>query len=309
MPGSGSGGSVPFLDPDILPKPTKSDSSVSAFLLDAANNLKISQSALKAAEENYSTSTDKFLESTAKFHDIQNQLDKLNAQKATFGEIRGVLRASIRALSDLKAQISAMLQFFQGVSAIVEFVMENPYKRLLDTLRSGIEGEGYQIAGISYTEFQKQTLLTSTLMVRGYFSVVFDIAKVYTEVSRKHIMPGMNLVDRLGLTDPADPDYANELEREKVALRDYSSKAMVEIQELAGRRQFELKACMTQKISNIAETTKFLSPTPQTQVVEDAIAEEKKVDEENIANKPSPMAASERLLMPDIDDDSSSPWS
>ena len=72
-------------------------------------------------------------------------------------------------------------------------------------------------------------------MVRGYFSVVFDIAKVYTEVSRKHIMPGMNLVDRLGLTDPADPDYANELEREKVALRDYSSKAMVEIQELAGR--------------------------------------------------------------------------
>ena len=57
---------------------------VSAFLLDAANNLKISQSALKAAEENYSTSTDKFLESTAKFHDIQNQLDKLNAQKATF---------------------------------------------------------------------------------------------------------------------------------------------------------------------------------------------------------------------------------
>ena len=54
---------------------------------------------------------------------------------------------------------------------------------------------------------------------------------------------------------------------------------------------------MTQKISNIAETTKFLSPTPQTQVVEDAIAEEKKVDEENIANKPSPMAASERLLV------------
>ncbi|MCJ1403032.1 hypothetical protein MMC11_006254 [Xylographa trunciseda] len=317
MPGSGSGGGVPFLDPDMLPKPTKSDSSASAFLSDAVNNLKISQSALKAAGDNYSTSTDKFLESTAKFHDIQNQLDKLNAQKATFvgalspppGEIRGVLRASIRALSDLKAQISAILQFFQGVSAMVEFVVENPCKRLLDTLHSGIEGEGHQIAGISYTEFQKQTLLTSTLMVRGYFSVVFDIAKVYTEVSRKHIMPGMNLMDRLGLTDPADPDYATELERKKIALRDYSSKAMADIQELAGRRQFELKARLSQKIEKIADTTKFLPPTPQTQVIKDAIAEEKRVDEENIAKKPSSMAASERLLMPDIDDDSSTLWS
>ena len=39
---------------------------------------------------------------------------------------------------------------------MVEFVVDNPCKRLLDTLQSGIEGEGQQIAGISYTEFQKQ---------------------------------------------------------------------------------------------------------------------------------------------------------
>lgn len=57
---------------------------VSAFLSDAANNLKVSQSSLMAAQENSSASTDKFLESTAKFHDIQNQLRKLDAQKVTF---------------------------------------------------------------------------------------------------------------------------------------------------------------------------------------------------------------------------------
>lgn len=39
---------------------------------------------------------------------------------------------------------------------MVEFVVDNPCKRLLDTLQSGIEGEEYEIAGITYTELQKQ---------------------------------------------------------------------------------------------------------------------------------------------------------
>ena len=48
-------------------------------------------------------------------------------------------------------------------------------------------------------------------------------------------MPGMNVVDRLGLTDFTSSEYATELEQKKITLRDYSSNAMAEIQELASR--------------------------------------------------------------------------
>lgn len=48
-------------------------------------------------------------------------------------------------------------------------------------------------------------------------------------------MPGMNLVDGLGLTNSTSSGYEAELEMKRIKLEDYSSNAMTEIRELACR--------------------------------------------------------------------------
>ena len=36
--------------------------------------------------------------------------------------------------------------------------------------------------------------------LRIYYAVAFELASTYTEVSQKHIMPGLNMLDQLNLT-------------------------------------------------------------------------------------------------------------
>lgn len=65
-------------------------------------------------------------------------------------------------------------------------------------------------------------------MVRGYFSVVFEVSRLYGEVSREYIIPGVNLVDSLGLSQ--DTDITNQRNRE---LENYKRRAVQAIRELA----------------------------------------------------------------------------
>lgn len=72
-------------------------------------------------------------------------------------EIVRILRASISALSGLKEQITQLLRFFQGISAMVEFAARGPCRDLLETLDSGVDRDDMGvISGITYRDFQKQ---------------------------------------------------------------------------------------------------------------------------------------------------------
>lgn len=71
-------------------------------------------------------------------------------------------------------------------------------------------------------------LLNTTLMIRGYFSVVFEVSRLYCEVSREYIIPGVNLIDSLGLSQ--NRDITNQRNKE---LEHYKRSAVHAIRELA----------------------------------------------------------------------------
>ncbi|OCK74180.1 hypothetical protein K432DRAFT_430181 [Lepidopterella palustris CBS 459.81] len=300
MPGAGAGQTAPLLNPDAMPKATSKDPTIKASMSDAANRLVIAQEAMNAAEENYTKSTERLLESTAKLSEIQSTLRNLDAQKATFKEIKGVLRASIKALTELKDHITRMVQFFQGISNMVEFAANYRCTRLIDSINGGIKGDEYRIGDITYTELQKQNLLVATLMVRAHFSVIFDMAKVYCDVSREHIMPGISIMDRLGLLNDADNDRTS-LEKKRAILEGYAQSAMLRVQEIAKEKQAAFKERMSQRIAQIGETTKALPPTAQVKAIKDAVHTEAEQEKKAIKSKPSAVDAAHRLLMPGID--------
>ena len=49
-----------------------------------------------------------------------------------------------------------------------------------------------------------QELLVDALKLRGSYLVAGELASVYVDVSKKHIMPGVNAVERLGLGSGED---------------------------------------------------------------------------------------------------------
>ena len=49
-----------------------------------------------------------------------------------------------------------------------------------------------------------QDLLVDALKLRGSYLVAGELASVYVDISKKHIMPGVNAVERLGLGSGED---------------------------------------------------------------------------------------------------------
>ena len=71
-------------------------------------------------------------------------------------------------------------------------------------------------------------------MIRGYFSVVAEVARLYTDVSHQYIIPGVHLMDRLGLSQIGEDNDNLEMVRRNEELAVYKENAVTKIRELAG---------------------------------------------------------------------------
>ena len=72
-------------------------------------------------------------------------------------------------------------------------------------------------------------------MIRGYFSVASEVARLYIDVSRQYIIPGVHLVGKLGLSQVADDRGNHEMVRRNQELEQYKENAVDKIRELAGK--------------------------------------------------------------------------
>lgn len=189
---------------------------------------------------------------------IQRSISTLHASQLTLDAIIRILRASIAALAGLKAQITHLLRFFQGIAGMVEFAARGPCRDLLATLSSPATtttpSSSHEIAGITYPAFQKQLLLNTTLMIRGYFGVVHEIARLYVRVSRDYIVPGVNLVDGLGLTQEDGGAEEGAMRRRTEGLEEYQRRAVCAIRKLAEEKQAALLRRAEVRVAGMKET-------------------------------------------------------
>lgn len=72
-----------------------------------------------------------------------------------------------------------------------------------------------------------QRLLLRAISLRGHYAVTREISGVYVDVSRKHILPEVDLVERLGLTQPEGQTKDNA--EKALELDEYATKALKEI--------------------------------------------------------------------------------
>jgi len=69
------------------------------------------------------------------------------------------------------------------------------------------------------------------LQLRGHYIVAGELASVYVDVSRKHIMPGVNEIDRLSVMTGDGSSY--KLARAKArSIQDYAQNAQREVNKM-----------------------------------------------------------------------------
>ena len=71
---------------------------------------------------------------------------------------------------------------------------------------------------------------STALRVQGYFSVIQEVSSIYVQVSKRHILPGISMINKLGLQDGPEK---GEKARKKQELDNYVYTTKTEVRLVA----------------------------------------------------------------------------
>lgn len=178
--------------------------------------VQIAQNAVDAAQTNYDNAMKKQEEAAAAMLAVEQKLKTLNDRskllvstllrnsktqsinQLTYGiqeNIKTVLRNCIAVLVDLSVQIGKLEKFFTLLSGLIEDVILKKTETLAEEM--GVVGDrSLKKKALSLTEVTRQTIYTGTLQTKAYFSMLYDIAYMYSEIDRDHIVPGLDMASQ-----------------------------------------------------------------------------------------------------------------
>ncbi|KAH6613654.1 hypothetical protein B0J18DRAFT_469994 [Chaetomium sp. MPI-SDFR-AT-0129] len=212
-------GNVQIPPPDL--------SAQTAQLNTAMQGVQIAQQALDNAEKAYDAAIDKQEKVAKAMATIQAKLTKLAKTGQTLEEIKQVLRDCIAVLADLIVQITRLERFFIALTTVIDVLVmprADDFEKALDktakrALRSGV---------LRVDDINKQGIYTSTLQLKAYFSLLQDIADMYCDVHRDHIVGGVELCYEMS-KNTARNDGMPDLQAKLATYTDNASKKVAAI--------------------------------------------------------------------------------
>lgn len=249
-----SSGSVPRPFGNIGIHGGRPDSSAqNAQLSTALQTVQIAQAAVESAQTMYDTALAKQAQTAVAMEKIQVKLRELQETGQNLEKIKDVLRECISVLVDLAAQIGKLEQFFIMLANVIDHIVlpraETFAREMSKTGRRALRD-----GAINMDDITKQTIYTSTLQVKGYFSVLQDISAIYTLVHRQYINEGVDLCYRLS-KGTASNDSMFELQQQ---LASYSNRSAGEIATLASDKQAEVLRSLKDRARKAMEHTQLI---------------------------------------------------
>ncbi|KAI5920341.1 hypothetical protein F4810DRAFT_703039 [Camillea tinctor] len=237
-----------------------------AVLESAKNRLTTTSQMLTNSQETYAKSTEMLLEQENKLADVRAKLTKLTGDNVSLTEIKRILLECIKLIVELKSQITNLVRFFNTMTVVIEICINLHVDPFLETVNMIVaEGDdphkSVRIGDYTLTDFQRAQVHSAATTMRSYFSVFGDIAKMWVDLSKENVLPGLRLCDELSIT--ADEKDPGAMSKKVMALNQWSSEAAGRVRTIARQRQKEIMDGMESRINEVQETTQLIAPPPQ----------------------------------------------
>ncbi|KAI8623310.1 hypothetical protein F5Y19DRAFT_458989 [Xylariaceae sp. FL1651] len=232
-----------------------------AMLESAKSRLLVTQETLVATQKNYIASTDLLLRQKNRVGEIQANLKRLTASNMTLKEIKSILIECIKLVINLKDQITNLVRFFNGMSQAIDLTVQLHVNPFIDQI-SGVADPngGYLLGKYTMEDLLRSGVYNAAVIVRSYFGVFGDIAKMWIQLSAESVMPGLRLCDELSVT--MDQTDSSSMKRKVMELEKWSVEASARVSKLASEKQAEILQGMEKRIINIKQITAKIEPLP-----------------------------------------------
>ncbi|VUC22508.1 unnamed protein product [Clonostachys rosea] len=231
-------------------------SAQNAQLSSAMQGVQIAQNAVDTAQTNYDNAMKKQQEAQAAMLAVEQKLKSLNDKTKLLENIKVVLRDCIAVLVDLSIQIGKLEKFFSLLTSLIEDIILKKTDVLAEEM--GVVAErSYKKKALSMSDVVSQTIYTSTLQSKAYFSMLYDIAFMYVEIDRDHIVPGLDMCnDFSGALAKGTP-----LAQLQETLRKYNESSGKALQALIKNKQEEIMNGLKDRARAAAESSKAIEAT------------------------------------------------
>ncbi|CAI7565821.1 unnamed protein product [Penicillium glandicola] len=254
LPGSAPG-SAPFMGKIPTAAPGGDDSAMNAALQSAQEKLNVTEAAYTASQANYQKAVETRSRVEQELAKIKGNLKNLQLQQAQMEEIKKVLIQCIAALIQMKAQITNLVRFFSALSVMIEHVVKHNVREFLDNVDTA---KTCLIGNISLSDMTRQDLYTTTLMLQAYFSLFNSISSMYIKISKDHVMPGLNLCDKLSMST-SDPNAMDERMR---MLDEFTDNAQAAVRQLVKKEQDSITKSLDDRVNLVKRDTQLLPALP-----------------------------------------------
>ncbi|KAF8465505.1 hypothetical protein BDZ91DRAFT_794862 [Kalaharituber pfeilii] len=260
-------------DPQAQVAQINAKSAQAKALLDAAQNrLTTTQTALANSQKVYHQSTELLVQQENRLGDLKAQMDKLTHSKLSLEETKKVLARCIQIMIPLKENVTKLVRYFEALSGMIDIQMKSTVDLFLKFIQGTVSPERSDpsdpskelrnIGNYTIMDFERSHLFQFTLTIDAYFSLLGDIARMWRQVSRDHIFPGVKLADNVSITVTGEHEE-EERERSVKRLSDWADSAREGIKTIVGKKRQEILGGMENTVQEVTKTIQMLPPSPQ----------------------------------------------
>ena len=184
---------------------------------------------------------------------LTHRMKRLEASTATTEELRTVILQASRCVQQLLGEIIVLERYFTNIHSVIEDIGNIRCQRFLAEVEAGVDRK-QEVWGISYSNWEAQSIYSSILTLRGHFAVVCANAEFYRKVSHDYLLPAMKEVCGMPI------DESKEIQRDAgEKLQKSTQEACEKIKEIGKQRYEEL---LTQTMDDAKRMEDELAQSP-----------------------------------------------
>lgn len=222
----------------------------------AMQGVQMAQASVDAAQTSYDNAIAKQAKMATAMAEVEARLKRLKDAGQTLDEIKTILRDSISVLVDLSIQVGRVEQFFTMLTTVIDEVVmprAETFNKEMDKAGRRATRDG----ALKVDDISKQVIYTSTLQLKAYFSLLEDIASMYTRVHREYIIEGIELCATLSKGASSNKPLPEVQER----LSKYTEESAKAVSKLVEEKQQEILKGLRDRARIAAEGVQLLENT------------------------------------------------
>ncbi|XP_067660759.1 myosin-11-like [Haliotis asinina] len=214
-------------------------------------------STLEAARSDFRERSEKLDKVSEDITAIITELARIKLDKVDFDQIKALLQRGIKAIGEVRTQWGKLVRFFQTISNIIKYSMNENVKTFL---QSAEKGKKFRLK-YTMSDMLRDMIYVQATDANTMAYMVNNLAEMYVEVSQKHLMDQVASLGELLALDPEKDKTA--ISRRQTELEAQAKDATASIARLVRQKKSEFDTKVKRRIQRIETEMKAVLPPPE----------------------------------------------